>query len=133
MIEVKEGKTVIKLKKFYFGTGSSKITPEIAIELDKVVDVLASFPNIQLNIETYTDSRGSSNTNLRYTKARSNAIKKYLLANGVSEGNIINTIGYGEDKILNNCKNGVYCLDILHKKNQRSLFVVLNDTTLFDD
>ena len=131
LVEEKEGQTVIKLRKFFFSKGGSKITPEIAIELDKVVNAIKSFPSIQLRIETHTDSRGGSSTNFRLTQARSDAIKKYLLANGVSGTNILYSIGYGEDKILNNCGNGVFCLEMLHKQNQRSLIVVLNDNVLF--
>ncbi|WP_350290344.1 OmpA family protein [uncultured Croceitalea sp.] len=131
LVEEKEGQTVIKLRKFFFKKSKSAITPEIAIELNKVVEAVNSFPNIQLRIETHTDSRGGSSTNFRLTQARSDAIKKYLLANGVSGTNILYSIGYGEDKILNNCTNGVFCLELLHKQNQRSLIVVLNDNVLF--
>jgi outer membrane protein OmpA-like peptidoglycan-associated protein len=132
LVEEKEGQTVIKLRKFFFERNKSSVTPEIATELDKVVDVVKLFPNIQLRIETHTDSRGGSSTNFRLTQARSNAIKKYLLDNGVSSNNILYSIGYGEDKILNNCGNGVFCLEMLHKQNQRSLIVVLNDNVLFE-
>ena len=58
-------------------------------------------------------------------------IRDYLLENGVSSSNILYTIGYGEDKILNQCTNGVYCLDFLHKKNERQLIVILNYNILF--
>lgn len=132
LVEEKEGQTVIKLRKFFFQKNKSTITPEIAIELDKVVNAVKSFPTIQLRIETHTDSRGGSSTNFRLTQARSDAIKKYLLSNGVSGTNVLYSIGYGEDKILNNCGNGVFCLEMLHKQNQRSLIVVLNDNILFE-
>jgi len=131
LVEEKEGQTVIKLRKFFFQKNKSTITPEIAIELDKVVNVLKSFPSLQLRIETHTDSRGGSSANFKLTQSRSDAIKKYLISNGVSGTNILYSVGYGEDKILNNCKNGVFCLEMLHKQNQRSLIVVLNDNILF--
>lgn len=131
LVEKKEGQTVIKLRKFFFSNGGSKITPEIANELDKVVATVAAFPNIQLRIETHTDSRGGSSSNFRLSQSRSDAIKKYLLSKGVSNSNILYSVGYGESKILNNCKNGVFCLEVLHKRNQRSLIVILNDNVMF--
>ena len=131
LVEKKEGQTVIKLRKFFFSNGGSKITPEIANELDKVVATVAAFPNIQLRIETHTDSRGGSSSNFRLSQSRSDAIKKYLLDKGVSNSNILYSVGYGESKILNNCKNGVFCLEVLHKRNQRSLIVILNDNVMF--
>jgi len=50
----------------------------------------------------------------------------YLRQRGVSNANVTSAIGYGEELLLNNCSNGVYCLDFLHEQNERTLFVVLN-------
>ncbi|UJH68321.1 OmpA family protein [Allomuricauda sp. SCSIO 65647] len=132
LVEEKEDQKVIKLRKFYFGRGLKKITPEIATELDKVVSFVGQFPAVQLRIETHTDSRGGSAANFRLTQGRSDAIKEYLLQKGVPASNILYSIGYGEQKILNNCHNGAFCLEMLHLQNQRSLIVILNDNILFD-
>lgn len=132
LVEEREGQKVVKMDDFYFKTSSTQLTDDIKNELTKVVDFAKAFPNAQFRIETYTDSRGGSSTNFRLTQARSDAIKKYLVEKGVPANSILYSIGYGEDKILNNCTNGVFCLEALHKKNQRSLVVVLNDNVLFD-
>ncbi len=132
IVEEKEGQTVLKVSKFFFDKGRATITPRIAKELEKVVEAIKLFPGIQLRIETHTDSRGGGAANFTLTQQRSDAIKKYLLKQGVSKSNILYSVGFGEQKILNNCTNGVYCLEILHKRNQRSLFVVLNDNILFN-
>ncbi|MEO0571720.1 MAG: OmpA family protein [Bacteroidota bacterium] len=132
LVEEREKQKVVKLKDFYFPKGRSTVMAEIATELDKVVDFVQRFPAAQLRIETHTDSRGGSSTNFRITQARSDAIKRYLLEKGVPASNILYAVGYGEEKIVNNCKNGVYCIEMLHKKNQRSLIVVLNDNILFN-
>lgn len=132
LVEEKEGQTVVKMNKFYFGTNRTQITPDIAKELDKAVAFSKQFPEAQLRIETHTDSRGGSSSNFRLTQARSDAIKKYLTDKGVSPSAILYSVGYGEEKIINNCKNGVFCLEMLHQQNQRSLIVVLNDNILFD-
>ena len=125
-IAEKEGQTVLELDKFYFAKGSTTITPEIAVEMDKVVRMVQYFPQIQLQIQAHTDSRGSSASNLRLSRQRAQALKQYLETNGVPSSNIVETIGYGEDKIINNCTNGVYCLEVLHKQNERYPIVVLN-------
>jgi flagellar motor protein MotB len=132
LVEEKEGQMVVKMKKFLFGNNRTQLTPEIEAELDKVVEFIKGFPSAQLRIETYTDSRGGSSTNFRLTQSRSDAIKQYLIEQGVPSSNILYSVGYGEDKILNNCTNGVFCLEMLHQQNQRSLVVVLNDNILFD-
>ncbi len=132
LVEEKEGQKVVKLDKFYFANSATQLTPEIDAQLDKVVSFMNAFPDAQLRIETYTDSRGGSSTNFTLTQGRSDAIKKYLVSKGVPATSILYSIGYGEDKILNNCTNGVFCIETLHKQNQRSLIVVLNDNVLFD-
>lgn len=126
-----EGQEVIKMNKFFFGKGKSEITPEIATELEKVVAAIKNFPELQLRIESHTDSRGGSSYNLNLSQKRSEAIKNYLLLQGVPKGNIPYTVGYGEEKILNNCKSGVFCLEMLHNINERSNVVVLNYELLF--
>ena len=132
LVEEQENQKVVKLRKFYFDKGKSQITPEIAKELSKVVDFVKFFPLVDLRIESHTDSRGGSTFNFKISQERSDAIKKFLIEKGVSPSNIIYSIGYGEDKLINDCKNGVFCLDLLHNKNNRSLIVVLNDNVLFD-
>lgn len=126
----KDNEPVLKLKDFYFMKGSSDITSEIETELNKVVGVIQKFPQIKLRIESHTDSRGSSTTNKKLSQKRADVIKGYLLKNGVKSENISATVGYGEDKIINSCKDGVYCLDFLHKQNERNLFVVINEDQL---
>lgn len=131
IVEESENQTVIKMNKFYFGKGASEVTPIIAAELDKVVEAVKLFPQMQLRIESHTDSRGGSSSNFNLSQKRADAIKKYLLKQGVPTGNMLYSIGYGEEKLLNGCKDGVFCLEMLHNKNERSLIVVLNYELLF--
>jgi outer membrane protein OmpA-like peptidoglycan-associated protein len=132
LVRETEDQTVIKMDRFYFTKNSATVTPEIAAELDKVVRAVQLFPALQLRIESHTDSRGGSATNFKLSQNRADAIKNYLLGQGVSSSNILYSIGFGEDKIINNCTNGVYCLDILHKQNERQLIVILNYDLLYE-
>ncbi|WP_299431457.1 OmpA family protein [uncultured Maribacter sp.] len=125
LIEEKENKKVIKLNKFYFDKGRSEVTPLIAAELDKVIEAIRKFPQLKLSIETHTSSKGYNSTNKKISQKRSDAIKFYLLKNGASVSNIVGSIGYGEEQIINRCVNGAYCLDFLHKQNERTLIVLV--------
>ncbi|MEO9893242.1 OmpA family protein [Aurantibacter sp.] len=122
----KEEKTIVKLKDFFFAKGKSLVTSDVAVELDKVVEASKYFPNMKFRIETHTDSRGSTSANKKLSQSRADAIRGYLTANGVPTGNIVSATGYGESQLVNNCKNGVYCLDFLHQQNDRTLIVVAN-------
>ena len=126
VVEEKEGKTVLRLKKFYFNAGSSQLTPEIKAVLDNVVAVVGNFPEIKLKIESHTNSRGNDAKNVELSQNRANTIKRYLTDQGVAKENIVETIGYGENMLVNQCKNGVFCLEFLHNQNDRSLISVLN-------
>ena len=126
IVEEKEEKMVLDLKDFFFASGQSTLTPDIAIELDKVVDVVKQFPQLKFSIESHTDSRGGRSSNQKISQRRSDVIRGYLIQNGVPSDNITGSKGFGEDKIVNNCSDGVYCLDFLHKQNLRTLFVVEN-------
>ncbi|WP_298502131.1 OmpA family protein [uncultured Maribacter sp.] len=126
LVEEKEEKTVIKLNKFYFDKGKSVVTPLIAKELDKVIKAIQNFPQLQLKIESHTSSKGWDTTNKKLSQKRADAIKIYLLQKGASVSNIVGALGYGEEKIINRCVNGAYCLDFLHKQNERSLIIVTN-------
>lgn len=122
----REEKQVLNIPDFFFARGKTNITPEIALELDKVVDIFKKFSQLQIQIESHTDSRGSNRTNKSLSQKRADAVKSYLLQNGMPSTSIIGSIGYGEERILNSCTNGVYCLDFLHNQNLRTLFVVIN-------
>lgn len=126
MVEEKEGKTVLNIDDFFFASGESDVTLEITPVLDEVIDAVKKFPELKLSIETHTDSRGGKSSNKRISQQRSDAIRDYLVQSGVPSANIVNSIGYGEEKILNNCTDGVYCLDFLHQQNLRTLFIVEN-------
>ncbi|SFW45532.1 OmpA family protein [Cellulophaga fucicola] len=127
----KEGKAMLKLNKFTFNTKSSKLTSAIKTELDKAIKVIKKFPEFNLQIESHTDSKGGSSSNFRVSQGRADAIKKYLIDNGVQSRRILYTIGYGEDHILNKCANGVYCIDYFHAENRRCNIVILNYKELY--
>ncbi len=121
----KEGKQVVKIEKFYFNKGKADITPKIKIELDKVVDAVQRFPQLKLSIESHTNSKGSNRNNRQLSQSRADAIKMYLTKNGLTSSNI-NAVGFGEDKLINNCADGVYCLEFLHNQNERTHIVIAN-------
>lgn len=130
LVEEKEGKTVLKLKDFLFARGKNELSEDMAGELDKVIGVVEKFPKMRLRIESHTDSRGSTYANKRLSTQRAEAVQSYLLEKGVPAANILSVEGFGEERILNNCTDGVYCLDFLHNQNLRTLIVIENYSEL---
>ncbi|NAS13815.1 OmpA family protein [Poritiphilus flavus] len=130
VIRVRDEKTVVKMNKFFFAKGAYEVTADIGAELDKIVEAAKDFPQLRLRIEAHTDSRGGRTTNLRLSQRRADAIKNYLLSKDVPSVVISEAVGYGENQITNNCRDGVYCIEVLHKQNERYLAVVLNEDEL---
>jgi len=126
----KEGKKVVKLQNFYFDKGKTTITPLIQVELDKVVNALKSFPHLTIAIESHTNSKGTASVNKRLSQNRANAIRSYLIKKGLPADSIGETVGFGEEQLTNNCTDGVFCLDFLHKQNERTYIVVTNSNEL---
>ena len=119
-------RTLLRMERFHFDSGSTRITPQIATVLDQAAESLKKFPDLRIQIEAHTDSRGSSSRNLQLSQTRAEAIRDYLVSQGVSPETFQGVTGYGEQQITNNCTDGVYCLDMLHKQNERYPFVVVN-------
>ena len=126
VVQQQADRTLLRMERFHFDSGSTRITPQIASVLDQAAESLMKFPDLRIQIEAHTDSRGSANRNLDLSQKRAEAIRDYLVSKGVAPETFQEVTGYGEQQIINNCTDGVYCLDMLHKQNERYPFVVLN-------
>jgi outer membrane protein OmpA-like peptidoglycan-associated protein len=82
---------------FEFNKSAVKEDAETLEILNTLVEVLKENPNItKLRVEGYTDSKGKSDYNHKLSKARAEAVAKWLAAHGVDE-NRIAVHGYGEE------------------------------------
>lgn len=109
----------------YYASGEYKLSAAGMNILDKVILVLKSNLNIQIEIGSHTDSRGNDDFNLALSKKRANAGAEYLINHGINAGRV-KGLGYGESKLKNHCGNGVTCSDEEHAKNRRTEFRIIN-------
>ncbi|RYZ78560.1 MAG: hypothetical protein EOP04_29450, partial [Proteobacteria bacterium] len=123
---VKQGKTEkIAIEPIFFEYDKWDITPQAAVELDKVVFAMSKFPQLKIRIESHTDSRGKDAYNLKLSDNRAKSTQKYIISKGIDASRIESAIGYGESRLTNKCKNGVKCSEALHLANRRSDFIVI--------
>ncbi len=108
-----------------FDFGKTFIRPDAAIQLNKLYIYMRDFPQINIEIRQYTDSRGSESTNLVLSRRRAKSIKDYLIATGIDKNRIL-VKGFGESNLANHCANGVRCSEKEHQENNRSEFIVIN-------
>ncbi|NKF20953.1 OmpA family protein [Solimonas marina] len=90
----KAGDTVL-LRGVNFEFDKAKLTLNAKTLLDPVADALVARPDITVEIDGYTDSKGSDAYNLKLSDARSKSVMDYLAAHGV-DASRMTTKGYGE-------------------------------------
>jgi K(+)-stimulated pyrophosphate-energized sodium pump len=63
--------------------------------------------NLNIEFDCYTDNTGDANANLSLSQARAEAVKAYLVANGIEAGKIT-AKGYGSEnpKVSNDTPEG---------------------------
>lgn len=115
----------IRLNNVHYDLNKATIRPDARPELDRLVKYLKDNPTIRVEMSSHTDSRGSAAYNQRLSKQRADAVKAYLVQNGIEASRII-SVGYGETKLLNKCKDGVQCSDEEHQVNRRTEMKVIS-------
>jgi OmpA-OmpF porin, OOP family len=91
-------KEIVISKQVHFATNAATILPDSQQLLDSIVDVLLANPNIKkIEIGGHTDNRGKAEANLALSQARADAVKEYLLKNGVGADRL-DAKGYGQTK-----------------------------------
>ena len=105
-VAVKKGQAIV-LKGVTFASGSALLTPESKQILEKVVRTLLENKEIEVEIRGYTDNTGSYETNVRISQQRADAVREYLVANGVPFSRI-KTMGFGPANPIapNNTREG---------------------------
>ena len=79
-----------------FDTGKYTLKPGTQISLAKVSGILQSYPGLKLQVEGYTDSVGSDELNQKLSENRADAVRDFLVSQGVVTDNISAT-GYGKN------------------------------------
>ena len=76
--------SVLALNNLNFEQGKSKITADSFTELNNLVAMLKEASTMVIQLEGHTDFRGSPTANLALSEDRVNAVKDYLISNGIS-------------------------------------------------
>ena len=122
-VDIEIGKAA-NLDIIYFEVDKAEITLEATVELDKLAAILLENRSLSIEISSHTDSRADDAYNLALSKRRAEAAETYLVKNGISYSRIT-AVGYGEEKLLNGCSNGVQCSEAEHAENRRTEFKIV--------
>ena len=88
---------IVNMSDVLFDTGKYTLKPNTQISLAKVAGILQAYPGLKLQVEGYTDSVGSDEYNQKLSENRADAVRNFLLTQGVQQDNITST-GYGKAK-----------------------------------
>ncbi len=92
---------VMALNRLFFVQSKAEITEDSYPQLDILVRMLEEYPSMVIQLEGHTDYRGSAKLNLELSKDRVDAIKKYLVKNGIRKSRI-KTKAYGGSRPITN-------------------------------
>ena len=114
----------IVLENIYYDLDKADIKPAAAKELDKLVQVLKDNPSIRIELSSHTDSRQTHKYNEALSNLRAKSAVDYIVSKGISPDRLVSK-GYGETKLVNKCKDGVWCPEDKHAENRRTEFKIL--------
>ena len=125
-ISVKEG-TRFSLPNVYYDFNSYYLKAESKKSVDKLIKLLNDNPELRVEIQSHTDSRGPANYNKLLSQRRADAVLQYIAEAGVYGSRIV-AIGKGESELANKCADEVNCTDEEHAVNRRTEFIILGKT-----
>jgi OOP family OmpA-OmpF porin len=106
--------------------GSARLTAESRRIIDNtLVKLMTDRPNIRIELNAHTDSRGSAASNQDLSERRAQSVVNYLASKGISRSRLVSN-GYGESQLKNRCADGVSCSEAEHAVNRRTEFRVIN-------
>ena len=87
---------VVTLGDVLFETGKADLKPGARSNLDKLAQFMQQYPERTVQVEGHTDSTGSDAINRRLSQARADAVKSYVVGQGIS-GARITAVGKSKD------------------------------------
>jgi len=115
----------IRLENVYFETASSRLLPESEETLREAGRTLEKYPDLRVEIEGHTDTRGWAQYNMRLSQARAEAVRAVLLQYFKLDAHHYQAVGYGETRPETAERNQEELL-----RNRRVVLRVLNPEAL---
>ena len=88
---------IVNVSDVLFDTGSATLKPGAREKLARVAGILASHPDLHIEIEGHTDSVGGDDYNLRLSERRAESVRAYLVQQRIPTA-AVDTEGFGESR-----------------------------------
>ncbi len=90
-------RSAVKLETVYFPFDSYRLTDTAKKQLRRVAQSMKNNPRLRIQIEGHTDERGSEEYNLELGQKRAEAVKEFLIAQGV-DPEMLSTLSLGTER-----------------------------------
>ncbi|HUO33533.1 MAG TPA: OmpA family protein [Candidatus Acidoferrum sp.] len=87
---------VVNMADVLFQTGKYQLSSDAQLKLAKLSGIIQAHPGLNLAIEGYTDTTGTSDFNMTLSQQRADTARQFLIGQGLSPDSITAT-GFGED------------------------------------
>jgi outer membrane protein OmpA-like peptidoglycan-associated protein len=122
MPKIKAGEK-FKLENIFYDLNEASLREESKVSLDKLSQFLIS-NDLKIELSAHTDARGSKRYNQDLSQRRAQSCVDYLIVKGVAKSSI-KVRGYGESRLVNECRDGVKCSEEKHQENRRTEVEIL--------
>ena len=116
---------ILAFKDIHFDFDKSALKPEARTILKRSIQILKDNPEIKVRIAGYTSARGSEDYNKWLSERRANAVRDYLINEGIIAPNRLSIVGYGETRpaMYEAAPSAIYSKAA--KANMRVLFEII--------
>jgi len=88
---------IVNVSDVLFDTASATLKPGAREKLARVAGILATHPDLHIEVEGHTDSVGSNEYNQKLSERRSGSVKTYLLQQKIPPAEV-DSVGFGESR-----------------------------------
>lgn len=88
---------IVSMSDVLFDTGKYTLLPGAREKLAKVAGILLAYPGLNIAVAGYTDNVGSGQFNQKLSEQRAEAVRDYLVRDGVA-GNSVTATGFGNSQ-----------------------------------
>jgi OmpA-OmpF porin, OOP family len=81
-----------------FDFDRSEVKPEYFSEIEEVADFMAQYPDVVIELEGHTDSRGTEQYNLGLSDRRANAVRQVMIDRFNVQASRVSARGFGESR-----------------------------------
>ena len=115
----------MRLENVLFESGTANMLPESEPALNELGRALERYPDVRIEVEGHTDTRGPADNNLRLSQARAETVRSYLIKHFNVGEDRVRAKGYGETRPETRERNEEELL-----RNRRVEIQVLNPEVL---